>query len=69
METQRQRSVLIQHTLWQEITFYHKNQALIATMYQNFVQEQVKTGQSLLDNWKSLSPVVLDLPMEVNGFN
>ncbi|KAF9101814.1 Sorting nexin mvp1 [Mortierella sp. AM989] len=66
---QNQRAVLLQHTLWMEITYYHKNQAFIATMYQNFVNEQIKTSQSLFDTWKSLSPIVHDLPMEVNGFN
>lgn len=52
-----------------EITFFHKNHALIASMYQAFVHEQMKTSQSLFDNWKGLSPVVHDLPMDVNGFN
>ncbi|KAF9160112.1 Sorting nexin mvp1 [Mortierella sp. AD011] len=69
LENQKQRSVLLQHTLWMEITYFHKNHALIATMYQNFVNEQIKTSQNLNDSWKSLSPIVHDLPMEVNGFN
>ncbi|KAG0029109.1 Sorting nexin mvp1 [Podila clonocystis] len=69
LELQRQRAVLLQHTLWMEITFFHKSHAMIATMYQNFVHEQMKTSQSLFDNWKALSPIVHDLPMEVNGFN
>ncbi|KAF9936610.1 Sorting nexin mvp1 [Mortierella alpina] len=64
-----QRTVLMQYTLWMEITYYHKNQATIATLYQNFVHEQIKSSQSLRDNWKSLSPIVHDLPMDVNGFN
>ncbi|CAO3573868.1 unnamed protein product [Mortierella alpina] len=64
-----QRQVLMQFTLWMEITYYHKNQATIATLYQNFVHEQVKSSQSLRDNWKSLSPIVHELPMDVNGFN
>ncbi|KAF9997539.1 Sorting nexin mvp1 [Entomortierella chlamydospora] len=69
LENQKQRSVLLHHTLWMEITYFHKNHALIATMYQNFVNEQIKTSQNLNDSWKSLSPIVHDLPMEVNGFN
>ncbi|KAF9097350.1 Sorting nexin mvp1 [Mortierella sp. GBA35] len=69
METQSQRLILIQHTLWMEILFYHKNQASIATIYQNFVHEQMKTSQSLTDTWETLSPIVHDLPMEVNAFN
>ncbi|KAI8598197.1 hypothetical protein EDD21DRAFT_194542 [Dissophora ornata] len=69
LEVQGQRSVLLQYTLWMEVTYFHKNQALIATMYQDFVREQIKTGQSLNENWKELSPIVHDLPMEVNGFN
>ncbi|GJJ75226.1 sorting nexin-8 [Entomortierella parvispora] len=69
LEIQAQRAILVQHTLWMEITFFHKNHALIAGMYQAFVHEQMKTSQSLFDNWKSLSPVVHDLPMDVNGFN
>ncbi|KAF9951868.1 Sorting nexin mvp1 [Mortierella alpina] len=64
-----QRTVLMQYTLWMEITYYHKNQATIATLYQNFVHEQIKSSQSLRDNWKSLSPIVHELPMDVNGFN
>ncbi|KAF9123132.1 Sorting nexin mvp1 [Mortierella sp. 14UC] len=66
---QAQRAVLLQHTLWMEITFYHKSHSLIAGMYQSYVHEQMKSSQSLFDNWKSLSPVVHDMPMEVNGFN
>ncbi|KAF8944069.1 Sorting nexin mvp1 [Haplosporangium gracile] len=69
LETQSQRAILINHTLWMEVLFYHKNQASIATFYQNFVHEQIKTSQSLTDTWKSLSPIVHDLPMEVNAFN
>ncbi|KAF9573153.1 Sorting nexin mvp1 [Mortierella alpina] len=65
----QQRMVLMQYTLWMEITYYHKNQASIATLYQNFVHEQIKSSQSLRDNWKSLSPIVHELPMDVNGFN
>ncbi|KAG0025775.1 Sorting nexin mvp1 [Podila clonocystis] len=69
LKTQEQRSILLQHTLWTEIMYYHKNQAQVAIMYQNFVREQIKTSQSLTDNWSSLSPLVHDLPMETNGFN
>ncbi|KAF9412599.1 sorting nexin [Podila epigama] len=69
LEVQDQRGVLLQHTLWMEIMYFHKSHAMIATMYQNFVHEQMKTSQSLHDNWKALSPIVHDLPMEVNGFN
>ncbi|KAG0263311.1 Sorting nexin mvp1 [Linnemannia exigua] len=69
MELQNQRVILINHTLWMEILFYHKNQASIASIYQNFVHEQIKTSQSLSDTWESLSPIVHDLPMEVNAFN
>ncbi|KAG9327731.1 hypothetical protein KVV02_000177 [Mortierella alpina] len=69
LRVQEQRAVLMQHTLWMEITYYHKSHAQIATMYQTFVHEQMKTSQSLFDNWKSLSPIVHDMPMEVNGFN
>ncbi|KAG0341498.1 Sorting nexin mvp1 [Podila horticola] len=69
LELQGQRAVLLQHTLWMEMMFFHKSHAMIATMYQNFVHEQMKTSQSLFDNWKALSPIVHDLPMEVNGFN
>ncbi|KAF9431543.1 Sorting nexin mvp1 [Entomortierella beljakovae] len=68
LENQSQRSVLLQHTLWMEITYFHKNQTQVAAMYQDFVQEQTKTSQSLNDIWKSLSPIVHDLPMEYNGF-
>ncbi|KAF9189283.1 Sorting nexin mvp1 [Haplosporangium sp. Z 767] len=69
LRVQEQRAVLLQHTLWMEITYFHKSHALIATMYQTFVHGQMKTSQSLHDNWKSLSPIVHDMPMEVNGFN
>ncbi|KAI1311061.1 Sorting nexin mvp1 [Mortierella claussenii] len=69
LDIQNQRAVLLQHTLWMEITYFHKNHAQIASMYQEFVHGQMKTSQSLYDNWKALSPTVHDLPMEVNGFN
>ncbi|KAF9323143.1 sorting nexin [Podila minutissima] len=69
LKTQEQRSILLQHTLWMEIMYYHKNQAQVAIMYQNFVHEQIKTSQRLTDNWSSLSPLVHDLPMESNGFS
>ncbi|KAG0223891.1 sorting nexin [Actinomortierella wolfii] len=69
LSVQAQRMVLLQHTLWMEMTYFHKCHALIAPMWQTFVQDHLKTSQSLLDNWKALSPVVHDLPMEVNGFN
>ncbi|KAF9206264.1 sorting nexin [Podila verticillata] len=68
LKTQEQKAILLQHTLWTEIMYYHKNQAQVAIMYQNFVREQIKTSQSLTDNWSSLSPLVHELPMETNGF-
>ncbi|KAG9069558.1 sorting nexin [Linnemannia hyalina] len=69
MEMQSQRAILINHTLSMEILYYHKSQALIASIYQNFVHEQIKTSRGLTDTWESLSPIVHDLPMEVNAFN
>ncbi|KAF9924536.1 Sorting nexin mvp1 [Linnemannia zychae] len=69
LEIQSQRALLINHTLWMEITYFHKNQAYIANIYQNFVRDQIKANQSLTETWESLSPIVHDLPMEVNGFN
>ncbi|KAF9101153.1 Sorting nexin mvp1 [Mortierella sp. AM989] len=69
LHVQDQRAILLQHTLWMEITYFHKSHAQIAGMYQAFVHGQMKTNQSLYDNWKSLSPAVHDMPMEVNGFN
>ncbi|KAK3821589.1 MAG: hypothetical protein J3Q66DRAFT_333700 [Benniella sp.] len=68
LEIQRQRLILRQYTLWMEVTYFHKNQVLIASLYQNFVQQQLRTSHGLYDNWKALSPIVHDLPMEVNGF-
>ncbi|KAF9988229.1 sorting nexin, partial [Modicella reniformis] len=64
-----QRAILQQHTMWMEITYYHKCHTQIAGMYQAFVHDQMKTSQSQHDNWKALSSVVHELPMEVNGFN
>lgn len=69
LKTQEQRVILLQHTLWTEIMYYHKNQAQVAIMYQNFVHEQIKTSQSLTDNWSSLSPLVHELPTETNSFS
>ncbi|KAF9578816.1 sorting nexin [Lunasporangiospora selenospora] len=69
LELHGQRVTLIQHTLWMEISYFHKSHAMIAAMYQTFVHEQMKTSQSMYDNWRALSPVVHDLPMDVNGFN
>ncbi|KAF9974996.1 sorting nexin [Actinomortierella ambigua] len=69
LSVQAQRRVLMQHTLWMEMTYFHKSHAMIAPMWQAFAQDHIKTSQSLVDNWKALSPVVHDLPMEVNGFN
>ncbi|KAF8915303.1 Sorting nexin mvp1, partial [Dissophora ornata] len=56
LHVQNQRAILLQHTLWMEITYYHKSHAQIANMYQEFVHGQMKTSQSLYDNWKALSP-------------
>ncbi|KAF9577655.1 sorting nexin, partial [Lunasporangiospora selenospora] len=64
LATQEQRTVLMQHTLWMEMTYFHKNLALIAPMYQGFVVGQSKASQGLTDVWQSLSPVVHDLPTE-----
>ncbi|KAF9365928.1 Sorting nexin mvp1 [Mortierella sp. NVP85] len=69
LEIQNQRAILMQHTLWMEITYFHKCHTQIAGMYQAFVHGQMKTSQSQHDNWKALSSVVHELPMEVNGFN
>ncbi|KAG0330184.1 Sorting nexin mvp1 [Podila humilis] len=64
-----QRTLLMQHTLWMETVYYHKNQAHVAAMFDAFVQEQIQTSQRQLDTWSSLSPIVHNLPMETNSFN
>ncbi|KAF8969779.1 Sorting nexin mvp1 [Entomortierella lignicola] len=69
LQVQNQRAILLQHTLWMEITYFHKSHSHIAGMYQAFVHGQMKTNESLYENWKALSPVVHDMPMDVNGFN
>ncbi|KAG0217548.1 Sorting nexin mvp1 [Mortierella sp. GBA43] len=69
LENQNKRGILMQHTLWMEITYFHKCHTHIAGMYQAFVHGEMKASQSQFDNWKALSSVVHELPMEVNGFN
>ncbi|CAO3696253.1 unnamed protein product [Rhizopus stolonifer] len=59
---QQRRDVYIRYCAASELSFLHKQQALVSLLYQNYVHEQLQFNRKTVDNWKSLEALLCNLP-------
>ncbi|KAI8066603.1 hypothetical protein BC940DRAFT_302544 [Gongronella butleri] len=59
---QQRRDLFIQYCMHCELTFLHKQQAFIATLYQTHVHEKLQFTRRSLDNWKALEVLMCNMP-------
>ncbi|GAB5588904.1 Sorting nexin mvp1 [Umbelopsis nana] len=65
LEYQTRRQIYIQHCMFKELTYLHKQQGFVSVMYQSFVNDQIKFSQLSFNNWKSLEDPVYQMPAEM----
>ncbi|KAI8335140.1 hypothetical protein BC941DRAFT_431363 [Chlamydoabsidia padenii] len=65
---QKWRQTFIQYCLWSEMTYLHKQQALISTLYRNYVKEMVTFSRLRAENWQALEDPVFDMPVDWDLF-
>ncbi|KAI9266067.1 hypothetical protein BY458DRAFT_556454 [Sporodiniella umbellata] len=59
---QQRRDIYIRYCTASELSFYHKQQAFVSLLYQNYVHEQLQLSRKTIDNWKSLEALLCNLP-------
>ncbi|ORX45727.1 hypothetical protein DM01DRAFT_1349340 [Hesseltinella vesiculosa] len=59
---QQRRDLFIRYCIHGELTFLHKQQAFIATMYQTYINEKLQHSRRHLDNWKALQVLMCSMP-------
>ncbi|KAJ3167257.1 sorting nexin [Geranomyces variabilis] len=62
VETQGRRIDVIRLCTWRELQYYHKQQAHVSLMYQQFVSEKMRLSSSYSEIWRTLAPAVFELP-------
>ncbi|KAH8549013.1 hypothetical protein BGW37DRAFT_430008, partial [Umbelopsis sp. PMI_123] len=65
LDLQTRRQIYIQHCMYKELYFLHKQQGFVSVMYQSFVNDQIKFSQLALNNWKNLEDPVYQMPAEM----
>ncbi|KAG0175850.1 Sorting nexin mvp1 [Apophysomyces sp. BC1021] len=65
---QQKRKLYMQYCAASELSYLHKQQALISSWYQTYVQEQLRYERQQSENWKTLEVIVQDMPMEPDEF-
>lgn len=62
METQVRRQAFSRFAVWQEIRLLHFHKRDVVAMYAGLVHEQARYGNSLVEEWAALAPIVEALP-------
>ncbi|KAJ3147931.1 Sorting nexin mvp1 [Geranomyces variabilis] len=62
VEMQGRRIDVIRLCTWRELQYYHKQQAHVSLMYQQFVSEKMRLSSSYSEIWRTLAPAVFELP-------
>ncbi|KAJ3156639.1 Sorting nexin mvp1 [Geranomyces michiganensis] len=62
VERQGRRIDVIRLCTWRELQYYHKQQAFVSLMYQQFVSEKMRLSSSYSEIWRTLAPAVFELP-------
>lgn len=64
----QQREIFIKHCILDELSFLHKQQANVSTMYNSFVRDQIKYSRQWSEHWKQLEPVTSEMPNSPHDF-
>lgn len=59
---QQRRDTYIQYCISTEASYFHKQQAFVSLLYQNFVHEQLQYARRSVDNWKALEALLCEMP-------
>ncbi|KAL0093199.1 hypothetical protein F4703DRAFT_1827872 [Phycomyces blakesleeanus] len=62
MTWQQQRDIHIRYSISCELSYIHKQHALVAHLYQNYTHDQLRFSRKSVDNWKALEVLTSDIP-------
>ncbi|CAO3592989.1 unnamed protein product [Absidia cylindrospora] len=68
LKDQKWRQTFIQYCIWAEMTYLHKQQAFVSTLYRSYVKEMVEFSKLRADNWAKLEEPVFDMPVDWDIF-
>lgn len=54
--------------MWSELTYLHKQQGFVSTLYQNDVKNSAHYSKLRFNNWLELYDPIFDIPTEVELF-
>ncbi|KAF7728007.1 Sorting nexin mvp1 [Apophysomyces ossiformis] len=69
LQDQRDHQVFIQFCMWSELTYLHKQQAFVSSLYRDWVQDMIKFSQQRAENWAQLEGPVSVMPTEYHLFD
>ncbi|CAO3623160.1 unnamed protein product [Cunninghamella blakesleeana] len=69
LKDQKLKQTFIQFCIWSEITYLHKQQALVSSLYRNYVKEMIEFSKLRTENWKELEGPVFEMPVEMDVFD
>ncbi|ORX60462.1 hypothetical protein DM01DRAFT_1332619 [Hesseltinella vesiculosa] len=62
------RQMFIHYCIWSEMTYLHKQQTHVSTLYRQYVKEMVAFSKKRYENWHELEAPVFDMPVEMDAF-
>ncbi|KAI8097010.1 uncharacterized protein BX664DRAFT_325392 [Halteromyces radiatus] len=68
LRDQKWRQTFIDYCIWSEMTFLHKQQAFVSTLYRNYVKEMVEFSRLRAENWQQLEEPVFEMPVDWDLF-
>ncbi|KAG0182581.1 Sorting nexin mvp1 [Apophysomyces sp. BC1034] len=69
LRDQQCRQVFIRYCMWSELTYLHKQQAFVSSLYRDYVQDMVKFSKQRAENWAQLEIPVSVMPVEHDMFD
>ncbi|GAA5799625.1 hypothetical protein HPULCUR_005041 [Helicostylum pulchrum] len=65
---QQDRQIFIRYCMWSEMTYLHKQQAFVSSLYQSFVKDSILFSKLRADNWQDLESPTFEMPANVDLF-
>ncbi|KAI7904535.1 uncharacterized protein BX663DRAFT_484668 [Cokeromyces recurvatus] len=62
------REIFIRYCIWSELTYLHKQQAFISSLYQSYVKDAVHFSKQCANNWQILEEPTFEMPANVELF-
>lgn len=64
----KQREIFIKYCIMTELSYLHKMQTNVSTMYNNYVKHELAHSSQWTDHWKGLMPSIEQMPNTPDDF-